>query len=158
MNEERVEQAFASLPEHQRILPENAQLGARTQVVNVDTEALGIDTTPQPLNKIRPFAAMSKEVPTLLMPEAQIVMHNLFSCFDRQNSVQEGLIGDLIWGFSLCGTPRELTMKGLMQLESAGYVKFQAPDGTMVSMDSDLAAKAWVRYQPKLLDMVYSGE
>jgi hypothetical protein len=90
-----------------------------------------------------------------MTPEAQIVMHALFECFGRQQVVQEGLIGDLMWGFAQTGIPDKATWIGLCDLHKLGYVKFQAPDNTFVSADSDLIGKAWVRYQPKLLEMVY---
>ena len=44
---------------------------------------------------------------------------------------------------------------GLQQLENLGYLKFQAKDGSYVSAESDKIFSAWVRYTPKLMEMVY---
>jgi len=110
---------------------------------------------PQPLKKLRGYAQMSRDVSTLLPAEAQITLHALFSCFDKQKNVQEGLIGDLLFGFEVGGVPRNCSFMGLQQLQRAGYIKFQAKDNTYVDIMSDLIGSAWVRYQPKLLEMVY---
>lgn len=114
-----------------------------------------VDATPQPLRKLRRFAAACHSIPSSLKPEAQIVLQAIFSCFEKQKTVSEGLIGDLIWGFAQCGLADTLTFNGLRFLAEGGYVKFQAPDGSFVEITSDQASKAWVRYQEKLLKMVY---
>lgn len=123
-----------------------------TSVMTLEAE---IDATPQLLKVVRPYSVASKEIPGLLPPEAQVVMHSLFACFDRQKSVQEGLVGDVIWGFAQAGIPPELTHVGLGHLEKAGYIKFQAPDNTIVELNSDQSGKAWIRYQQKILDLIY---
>lgn len=130
--------------------PEGAK--PATSVMTLEAE---VDATPQPLKTIRPYAVTQKEVPGSIAHEGQIVLHSLFACFDRQKSVQEGLIGDLIWGFAQAGIPPQLTLVGLKILEKNGYVKFQAPDHSYVDLNSDKIESAWVRYQKKLLDMVY---
>jgi len=114
-----------------------------------------VDSTPQPLRKLRNFAAACQSIPSSLKPEAQIVLQSVFSCFEKQRSVQEGLIGDLMWGFTQCGISEQLTFHGLKYLANDGYIKFQAPDGQFVDITSDQSGKAWVRYQDKLLNMVY---
>jgi hypothetical protein len=119
------------------------------------TAEIVVDPTPQPLRVLRPFARSCLQIPSLLKEEAQIVLQALFSCFEKQEAVKEGLVGDLIWGFCQCQIPVRLTVVGLQELERQGYVKFQAPDNTFVDLTTDQAAKAWVRYQPKLLEMIY---
>jgi hypothetical protein len=114
-----------------------------------------IDTTPQPLRVLRPFITACQQISTILPGEAQIVLQALFSCFERQKSVNEGLIGDLVWGFAQCGIAHECTWIGLQELVKLGYIKFQAPDGEYIEPTSDQIAKAFVRYQPPLLRMVY---
>jgi hypothetical protein len=118
------------------------------------------DIKMQKLRKIRSFEAASLYVPGNLSAEGQIVLKCLFSCFERQDSVQEGLIGDLIWGFQQVSPPipPACTLKGLEDLRVRGYIKYQAPDNTYVDLKSDAVEKSWVRYQPKLLEMVYSKE
>lgn len=115
-----------------------------------------VDTKQQDLKKIRPYYDSSKYIPTTLKAEAQIVLHALLACFENKKSIEEGLIGDLLWGFEQGGIPAGTTAMGLQFLEKDGYVKFQAKDNTFVSFMSDKIEGAWVRYQPKLLDMVYS--
>lgn len=116
-----------------------------------------VENKPQELKSVRPFYTMTKSVPTSLPAEAQIVMQSLFACFDRQKSVQEGKLADLVWGFEQGGIPGPCTVMGLKHLEKAGYVKFRAPDNTHVEMTKDNIAHLWVEYTSKLLEMVYEG-
>ena len=123
-----------------------------------------IDTTPQKLRKLRSFTSMLHRIPSMLPEPARVVIHLLCLCFDKQKSVQEGLVGDILWGFSqehtaLPGMKRDIKIKitydGLNILEKLGYIKLQAPDGTFVQLDSTKAENAWVRYQKPLLDIIY---
>lgn len=127
----------------------------RKSVMNLEAV---VDPTPQKLRRIRPYVLSQHQVPKDIPAEAQVVLHNILSCFDRQKSIQEGLIGDLMWGFAQCGIPENCTAVGLKELEKLGYVKFQAPDNTYVKMSDDAASKAWVRYQPKILDIACMSE
>ena len=115
------------------------------------------DYKPQALRKLRPYAVMSLHTPPNLSAEATIVLQLLFTCFEKANAVSEGLIGDMLWGFAQVDppVPPELTLNGLKQLAKLGYVKFQAPDNSYTDLRSDQATSAWIRYQPKLLDLVY---
>lgn len=115
-----------------------------------------VENKPQELKKIRPFHAMSKSIPMLLKPEAQIVLQALFSCFERQKEVKEGKLEDFVWGFEQGGIPGPCTVLGIDALQRAGYIKLQAPDNTFVEMTKDNVKHLWVRYQPNLLAMVYS--
>lgn len=116
-----------------------------------------VENNPQPLRKLRSYFASQLLIPNHLKLEAQIVLRALFDCFDKHKVVNEGLIGDLVWGFEQVTPPitRQCTVIGLIDLERGGFIKFQAPDNSYVTFESDLITKAWVRYQPKLLDMVY---
>lgn len=127
-----------------------------THVTSITVD--GIDTTPQKLNAIRPYNAMTLQIPLNLNPIAAMVLQLLFSCFEKQGTVSEGLIGDLMWGFAQVEPPMppEATFRGLVELYRKGYVKFQAPDNSFVSPESDAIERSWVRYQPKLLSMVYT--
>ena len=116
-----------------------------------------VDTTPQALRKIKPYFSSSKSIPTSLPAESQIVLHALFSCFEKQQRVEEGVIKDLVWGFEQGGIPPECSMLGLTQLQGKGYIKFQAPDNTFVTILSDQLGECWIRYQPKLLEMIYES-
>jgi len=122
---------------------------------NVMTLEATIENKPQPLRTLRPFSAACLKIPGSLRAEAHIVLQALFSCFEKQKVVREGLIGDLIFGFSVAGIKPELSVVGLRELEKSGYIRFQAPDNEYVHIDDDKATAAWVRYQSSLLVMVY---
>lgn len=119
-----------------------------------------VDMTKQPLNTIKPFETMVLYVPSGLPSHARECMIRLFRCFSKQKEVSEGLIGDVMFGFSQNTLeekelPATITWTGLCQLRDMGYIKFQAPDGEYIDQDSDKISSAWVRYQPKLLEMIY---
>jgi hypothetical protein len=120
-----------------------------------------VDVKPQELKKIKPFTALRLSAPVGLKFEAQLVLDTLFACFSKQGHVQEGLIGDLVWGFAQADSdiplPPALTVAGLAELEKLGYIKFQAKDNSWTNMQNDNIETAWVRYQSKLLDLVYEG-
>lgn len=127
-------------------------------VASVMTQECVVENKPQELKKLRPFAVSSNKISGLLSAEAQIVLQALFSCFEKQKSVEEGKIKDLIWGFEKGGIPALCTLKGLIDLHKGGYIKFQYPDGTYEdSLSTDHAAEAFMRYTSKILDMVYEG-
>lgn len=130
--------------------PEGAKIKNTDFVFEVQVE-----NNPQLLKKLRPYGRAVAAIPGLLPDEAQIVLRMLFDCFEKAGTVSEGLIGDLMWGFQQCGVSPELTYNGLMSLESFGYIKFQAKDGAYTGKGSDKLESAWVRYQPKLMEMVY---
>jgi hypothetical protein len=118
-----------------------------------------VDGKMQELRKLRPYHRMILHIPPSLPTEAQIVLHSLFQCFEKAGHISEGLIGDLLWGFAQTTppVPPELTLRGLWDLERCGYLKFQAKDNAYVSLQADAASGAFVRYQPKLLEMIYEG-
>jgi hypothetical protein len=128
---------------------------AGTKISSSMTMEATVDVKPQPLLKLRPFILAVKAIPATLPPEAQIVLQNLLSCFEKQKNVSEGLIGDVMFGFNTCGIPPQCTYEGLRQLAKEGYLKFQAKDNSWVNIESEAADGAFVRYQKKLLDMVY---
>lgn len=125
-------------------------------VSSVMTMEVTVDNKPQELKEVREFHAMVNSVPVTLQPEAQIVLQALFDCFSRAGNVEEGIVNDLGWGFSQCGIPPHCTAVGLRELEKQGYLKFQAPDNTYIESTSEHIDIAWVRYQKKLLDLVYT--
>lgn len=127
----------------------------RTQRLEVDIPA-GMQLK-QTLRHMKPFSKMIDSVPTTLPQEAQVTLRALCDCFEKAHAVKEGIIEDLLWGFEQCGIPRKLTAKGLDDLEKAGYLFFQAPNNTMITFEAARIHECWVRYQPKLLDMLYEG-
>lgn len=135
-------------------LPEGAK--PAPSVMNLDVV---VDNKPQPLRKLRSYFAASLLIPGDLPAQGQLVLKLLFDCFQKQETVQEGLVGDVLWGFQQ-GTPSippKLSIDGLRALELAGYVRFQAKDGSWTDFGSDKITGAFVRYQPKLLAMVWEG-
>jgi hypothetical protein len=51
--------------------------------------------------------------------------------------------------------PENITLSGLMHLVDAGYVTFKTKNGETIDPRSSAITKAWVRYTPKLLELVY---
>lgn len=138
------------------ILEENAPPESGVKIKNTDfVFTVEVENNPQPLKRLRPYGKAVAAISGLLPDEAQITLRLLFDCFQKAGHVSEGLIGDLLWGFEQCNIPPRLTFEGLVQLESFGYIRFQAKDGAFISKESTLLESAWVRYTPKLLEHVY---
>lgn len=139
-------------------LDSKAPEGAKQMAMTATMEAV-VDVKQQDLRVMRSFEAMTMQVPVILPPEAQMVLQLLFSCFEKQKSVQEGIIDDIAWGFEqmMPPIPAALTLVGLDQLRAQGYVKFQAKDNSFATGLNDKIREHWLRYEPKLLSMVYSG-
>lgn len=154
---------------HKKLTEEQAKSILKRNQVPEDAKVKGmpafavyaeLDTTKQLLRTIRPFTLMVITMPPGLPTPASEVLRRLFRCFAKDKSVSEGLIGDMMWGFSHAtaeeiAIPAELTWAGLCQLRDQGYVTFQGKDGALIDSQSDQIGSAWVRYQPKLLEMVY---
>jgi hypothetical protein len=136
-------------------LPKSQRPMQRTQRLDVEVPA-GMQLK-QTLRLMRPFFKLAESIPSLLPNEAQITLRALFDCFEKSGEVKEGIIEDILWGFEQCGIPRKLTAKGLVSLESAGYICFQAPNNTPITFEAAKIHECWIRYQPKLLDMLYEG-
>lgn len=119
-----------------------------------------IDMTKQELKVVKPFKILVLSLPSGLLDQAQWVLIRLFRCFAKAGEVSEGLIGDMMAGFAEPTleerplTPDE-TWSGLRQLRAAGYLQFQTPDGAFVDEHNSRIGSSWVRYTPKLLDLVY---
>jgi hypothetical protein len=119
-----------------------------------------IDMTKQELNTVKPFRVLVLSLPSGLQTMAREVLVRLFRCFAKAGEVSEGLIGDMMAGFAEPTleerpmTPDE-TWSGLRQLRTAGYLTFQTPDGMFVDEHNSRIGSSWVRYTPKLLDLVY---
>jgi hypothetical protein len=124
-----------------------------------------IDTTPQELRTMRSYIRATSDIPGFLPHSAQTVLRLLFDCFEKQGAAKEGLIGDILWGFAqspcmltpkgLEPAPPEFTFEGLRHLQRFGYIKFQAKDGEFIGPQSSKLESAWVKYEPKLLEMIY---
>lgn len=158
---EKLKENVAEQILREHAIPDDKPFNIRDNAFVLEAE---IVNEPQLLRPLRPFPLMELQIPPSLPTEAQIVLKLLFDCFDKHKVVAEGLIGDLMWGFAQAVFPpplthvnEGLTYTGLCQLEREGYVKFQAKDGAYLGPGDEQIGGAWVRYQPKLLDMVYQG-
>lgn len=121
-----------------------------------------IDTVKQLLRKIKPAEISSLSIPPGVASSAREVLIRLFRCFHKAGTVSEGLIGDLLFGFGIPtveepALPANVAWEGLCHLRALGYLKFQTPDGSSADPYSDQIGSAWVRYEPKLLELVYEG-
>jgi len=111
----------------------------------------------QKLKKLRPFEGACLRIPSSLSNEGQIVCQLLFSCFEKQGTVQEGQVKDLIWGFAQIDPPipPKLTVKGLRDLTAHGMIKLQFEGGEYAHFLTGDVTEAFIRYTNKLLDMVF---
>ena len=114
-----------------------------------------VEVNAQELRLVRPYYESYLNVPGDLTSEAQIVMHGLFSCFDKQGSVQEGKVKDLIWGFDVSGIEPACSYKGLSDLYNAGYITFTDANNVLLTPHTSNLPECFVRYGKKLLDLVY---
>lgn len=162
MSEKRLDEHQAQEQFEKKPLPPSAKI--KNTAFSFEVE---VDSTPQPLRRLRPFFSMELRIPAELFGPARDVMFLLFDCFDKAGHVSEGLIGDIAWGFSqpildkrtgkLGAVDPAKTIMGLVELQQLGYIQFQAKDGAYVDISSDKIESAFVRYTPKLLDLVYEG-
>jgi hypothetical protein len=119
-----------------------------------------IDMTKQELRVVKPFKILVLSLPSGLPDQSQWVLIRLFRCFAKAGEVSEGLIGDMMAGFAEPTleerplTPDE-TWVGLRQLRAGGYLEFQTPDGVFIDEHNSRIGSSWVRYKPKLLELVY---
>lgn len=114
-----------------------------------------VEVRPQKLRKIRPCSLTVLRLPASLSDNTRTIMSTLFGIFEDKKRVEEGLIGDIIFGFMQAGIPPGETLTALGEMEKFGYVKFQAPDNSFVPLQSSHIGASWLRYQNKLLDMIY---
>lgn len=118
-----------------------------------------IDSTAQKLSRpLKTFSAAVLGIPKTISPEGQIVLQLLFSCFEKQHEVREGVLKDILFGFQVGGIPHALSMKGIGDLIKEGYLQLKAEDGSNATLDNSLSMNAWVRYTDKTLDLVQEGE
>lgn len=133
--------------EHQR--PEDSKANS---VMNMEAT---VDATPQKLDRpIKSFTGMAQSIPTFLKPEAQIVLQCLFSAFEKNREVKEGILKDWIFGFAQAGVPAECTVVGVDELIRQKFVRLVFDDGMPGNIQNPSSIDCWVRYETKLLDMV----
>lgn len=136
-----------------KVLPHVKNLGGESTVRKM--EAVIEKPEMQVLQKLRPFLSACLRIPGDMSMEGQDTLKRLFSCFEKQGDVQEGKVGDLIWGFQQHGVHEAVTISGLKEMETKGYIRLQSPDNAYTGFHSENVIHAFVRYQKKLTDMVY---
>lgn len=109
-----------------------------------------IDPTKEPLNIIlKPYAGIT-HVPAELAGTEQMVFIELNKCFKRAGFVAEGMLGNIIWGFELCGFAPQHVAAGLTGLRKKGYIRYTDKSGVAISEYGwDPAKPIWIRYEPK---------
>jgi hypothetical protein len=120
-----------------------------------------VDATPQKLRReLKPFFKATKDIPAFVPAEAKIVLHALFSCFDKQRElgVQEGKVKDMVWGFEQSGIPPGCSLVGIKQLENLGFISLQNDERNKISIFSQDLPELWIKYEDKLLDLIYVGD
>ena len=114
-----------------------------------------VEVRPQKLRKIKPCSIAVLSLPASLGDNTRTILSTLFGIFQDKNNVSDGLIGDMLYGFAQSGIPPAATLAALGEMERTGFVKFQTPDNVFVPITSDKIGSAWIRYQKKLLNMIY---
>lgn len=114
-----------------------------------------VDVKPQKLRNIKPCTVSVLTLPANISDNTRTIMSTLFAIFEDKNSVEEGLVGDMLWGFSQAGIPAAATFAALGEMERHGYVKFQAPDNSFLPIASPKIGSCWICYQDKLKNMIY---
>lgn len=95
-------------------------------------------------------------IPPDLPENARYVLAGIFDCFAKQKVVKEGITKDILWGFEVSGHNLERVAYGLIDLKRTGYIKFFTPDNVETNEHCSNLQECWVRYEKKLLDLVYS--
>ena len=118
-----------------------------------------VEVKQQPLRTIRPMITAVGLIPALLPAEARLVMIHMLSIFVEKGIVKEGTFGDLVFGCQQAHPPlpAALTVHGVVQLQRAGFLTFQAPDNETLSIHADKIEDAWLKYTDKLLDLIYEA-
>lgn len=114
-----------------------------------------VDVKPQKLRKIKPCRVSALSLPASISDNTRTIMSTLFGIFEDKKAVEEGLVGDMMWGFHKAGIPAAATFASLAEMEQHGYVKFQAPDNTFSPITSEKIGACWICYQDKLKNMIY---
>lgn len=119
-----------------------------------------VDNKPQLLRSLTPKGislAMNRiAVDSSLTEPGREVLYALFSCFQKQGSIQEGVVKDVIFGFVDVGKMDPVKVAhGLVDLRRMGYVEFVAPDNTIVDEHCSNLKECWLRYTKKLMGLVH---
>lgn len=86
---------------------------------------------PMPLRTVRHYFNGLKKDPEDIRQDSPsgVVFYNLCICYQNNNSVSEGAIDDVIWGFRQSGIPPYITQEGFKGLKNKGYITYSDPHG-----------------------------
>jgi hypothetical protein len=119
------------------------------------------DPTIEPLHVILPLYNGITHVPSELDGPALMVFIELQKCFQKAGKVCEGLLPNIIWGFSQCGYDTKHVAAGLTRLRTLKYI-FYSDAGrspySEVIMSPDKNIQIWIRYTPKMTNLFITGE
>lgn len=86
-----------------------------------------------------------------------MVFIELQKCFQKAGYVAEGLLGNIIWGFSECGYDPKNTAAGLTALRKLGYIRYTDSLGNEIfegTFDPSNGGKPiWIRYTTKMINL-----
>lgn len=125
--------------------------------------SLLLDPTKEPLDVVRPVYCGITHIPTDLSaangPDLMVFVE-LNRCFKKAGRVAEGMLANVIWGFSQCGYEDRHVAAGLSGLREKGYIVYTDERRVPVSaFDWDPKKPVWIRYTKKFTDLlVTSGE
>jgi len=138
-----------------RLQHERPEGSKANSVMNMEAT---VDATPQKLDRtLKAFTGMAQSIPTDIRPEAQIVLQCLFSVFEKNREVKEGVLKDWIFGFAQAGVPAQCTVTGVDDLIKRKYVSLRYEDGMPGDINNPKSIDCWVRYNEGLLKMVGEG-
>lgn len=120
--------------------------------------SLLIDPSKEPLGVIlKPYAGIT-HVPTDLAadngPDCMVFIE-LQKCFAKAGFVAEGMINNIIWGFTECGFDPRHVAAGLAGLRAKGYVLY-TDEGKMPIHEFSFDPKkpVWIRYTSKFTNLL----
>ena len=72
--------------------------------------------------------------------------------FQKQGSIKESQIKEVIWGFKQSGIPSNIIIDGLRELKQHGYLQFTDEKGNILF--GDPTPDMWYKFSPKYLNLL----
>lgn len=121
------------------------------------------NTKKEPLHvivqKFQGFKSIPTELRDVKTPEG-LVFAGLANCFRKAGFVAEGLLPNIIWGFTECGHDAKRVAQGLTKLRSLDYIFYSTNQRseTVSETNYDPSKPIWIRYSTKMIDLFYQPE
>jgi hypothetical protein len=114
-----------------------------------------IDPTKEPLHIVlKPYRGVTS-IPAELTGPDQMVFVELNKCFKKAGFVAEGMMGNIIWGFELCGFDPRHVAAGLTSLRAKGYIVYTDERREAIhEYGFDGKKPIWIRYAPKFTNLL----